>query len=71
MVSSRLMRKDLGGRPQSLAGRQLIKLFTRGCPLGTAARQVEISRSAAYLRRFGPSVRYKNVSFRHVAPLLP
>ena len=42
-----------------------------GWPLATAARQVGLSRSVAYLWRDGATVRDKDGSVRHVAPLFP
>lgn len=71
MVSSRRIPKGPGGRPKSLARREFMGLIARGWPLATAAREVGISRSAAYLWRDGATVRDKDGSVRHVAPLEP
>ena len=71
MVSSRRIPKGPGRRPKSLARRQFMELIARGWPLATAARQVGVSRSVAYLWRDGATVRDKNGSVRHVAPLEP
>ena len=53
MVSSRRIPKGPGRRPKSLARRQFMELIARGWPLATAARQVGVSRSVAYLWRDG------------------
>ena len=70
-MSSRRIPKGPGRRPKSLARRQFIGLITRGWELATAARQLGVSRSVAYLWRDGATVRDKNGSVRHVAPDLP
>ena len=48
-----------------------MELIARGWLLITAAREVGISRSAAYLWRDGGQVRDKDGSMRIVAPLEP
>ena len=68
-MSSRRIPKGPGRRPKSLARRQFMELIARGWPLATAAKEVGISRGAAYLWRDGATVRDKNGSVRHVAPL--
>lgn len=70
-MSSRRIPKGPGRRPKSLARREFMGLIARGWPLATAAREVGVSRSAAYLWRDGATVRDKNGSVRHVAPLEP
>lgn len=58
-MATRPIAKGLGARPTSLAWGQFIELIARVWPFITAAREGRISRSAAYIRRAGVTVRDK------------
>jgi IS30 family transposase len=70
-VPSRRIPKGPGRRPKSHARSRFMELIAKGWPLMAAAREVGVSRTAAYIWGDGTTVRRKNGTVKVVPPLEP